>query len=83
MSINQETRIQRGLDLNAALGRYKHILTLKDVCEDADLNYNSTVVALNRLTSKGIIHAISDRKLEILHHSLLKLVDSKVQTPQV
>lgn len=79
----KESRVQRGIDLNGLLGSNKHLFSLKDVCEEAGLNYKSTSNAINSLTKKKDIHAISDDRLELLEETAIKLSESKVETETV
>lgn len=67
------TRHQRALDLRAFLARHSHLFTLKDVCTEANLNYESTANAIGRLVSKRDLNAISDERLAILEETGIML----------
>lgn len=83
MENSKETRRQRALDFRAFLARHSHLFTLKDVCKEADLNYDSTVTNIGRLVRKGEYHAISDERLGLLEDAAISLSERKVEPETV
>lgn len=75
----KETRRQRAIDLRAFLARHSHLFSLKDVCAEASLNYNSTVNNIGRLIKKNEHHAMSDDRLKMLEEAAIKLSETNLQ----
>lgn len=75
----KETRRQRALDLRAFLARHQHLFSLKDVCKEAGVNYESTSNAIGRLISKHDNYAISDDRLTSLEEASLALSEKNVE----
>lgn len=73
MNHSKQTRRQRALDLRAFLARHAHLFTLKDVCREAGINYESTSNAIGRLISKNETTAISDERLTVLEDAGIAL----------
>lgn len=80
MKQSKETRRQRALDLRAFLARHQHLFSLKDVCEEANLNYPSTSNAIGRLVSKHDNYAISDERLTALEEASLLLSERNIES---
>lgn len=83
MENSKETRTklrrQRALDLRAFLARHSHEFSLKDVCREAGLNYDSTANAIGRLVSKNDPYAISEQKLTTLEETSVSMVDTNIE----
>jgi len=71
-------RRNRALDIRALQARNYNKFNFRDVCEHADLNYESTMGALRRLISSNDPHSISDEKLDQLEKAVLELSGSDV-----
>lgn len=79
----KETRKQRALDLRAFVARNKHLFSLKAVCAEASLNYESTVNAIGRLIRESEENAISDEKLDLLETAAIQLAERNVEKQSV
>ncbi len=71
MSINQQTRRDRALELKGFIAR--HDLTLKEVAREARVKYVSTTNAMGLLIKKHQELAISDERLALLESAAKKL----------
>lgn len=80
MKLSKQTRKQRALDIRALLARNAHLFSLKDACEHAEINYESTSNAISRLIRFDDTYAVSDERLDRLETAVTELSEQKAAT---
>jgi len=79
MNHSKDTRRQRAIDLRAFLARHAHLFTLKDVCREAGLNYDSAVNNIRTLIVDENVYAMSDARLDALEEAAIALSETKME----